>query len=196
MKKRILSLIIAICICFSMLFVGQTVSASNQIGDLFEDDVVNTTDLLYLRKYVAKLIDLDDGVKKNADCNGDNSIDVNDIVTLRNYLIKTEELYKDPSWSTIYDWESDTTDTRPTKVTVVPSVIAVASELDGYGNRKEPESKQALAMKANGVYYQNSVNGTNPTCAYNITDNAPVRIQVIANNSDTLLQKATNLRKF
>jgi len=193
MKKRILSLVLSMILCFGVFFVTP-VSASAVRGDIDANGVIDTRDLLVLRKHIVQLVELTDAQLSNADCDGNQKVNTNDVLTLRKYLVKSGEIYKDPSWTTIYDWESDTPNTRPTKVTIVPANPAVAAELDGYGNRKNPASKQALIMKANGVYYENQVNGTNPTCAYNITDNAPVRIQVIANNKDTLLQNATNLR--
>ena len=194
MKIRIISLILVGCMCFGMLFAGQTASADLLVGDVFIDDVVNTHDLLYLRKYLAQLIDFDENTKKKADCNGDQNVDINDVVTIRNYLLKLGDLHVRDGWKTIRDWESDALNDCPSKINMAPSITTVVTELDGYGNRKKPDSKKTLAMKARGLYYENNVNGTNPTCAYNVSTNAPVKIQIIQNNTDTLLQYAKNLR--
>lgn len=193
MKKRVLSLVLSMILCFGIFFVTP-VSASAVRGDIDANGVIDMRDLLVLRKHIAELVELTDAQLSNADCDGDQTVNVNDILTLRKYLVKLGELYKTPGWTTIYDWESEKVDCRPSQVTAITATPAVAAELDGYGNRKNPESKKSLLMKSLGVYYENHVSGTNPTCAFNFSDNAPVRIQVIANNKDTLLQNATNLR--
>ena len=147
MKKRFLALFLTVILSFGAAFVTP-VSASSVRGDINFDSNIDLIDLLLLRKYISKLIELSDEQLISADCDGDQTVATNDILTLRKYLVKSGELYKDPSWTTIYDWETETVDARPTKVTIVPSTIAVASRLDGYGNRKNLESKQALAVKA------------------------------------------------
>ncbi len=194
MKIRILSLILVICMCFGTIFVGQTVSASSLRGDLFADDRVDIIDLLYLRQYLSNIISLEANEVTNADCNGDGSVNIADIATLRNYLLKTGDLYKDPSWQKLRDWESDAQDVSPNKVTSVAHVNAVVGGLQSGENKKVSDSKQALYVKSEGLYYENNINGTNPTCAYHSSSNAPVKIQVIQSNSDTVLANAKNIR--
>ena len=140
MKKRILSLVLSMILCFGVFFVTP-VSASAVRGDIDANGVIDMRDLLVLRKHIAKLVDLTDAQKNTADCDGDQTVNVNDILTLREYLAKLGELYKTPGWTTIYDWESEKVDCRPSQVTAVTATPAVAAELDGYGNRKILKAK-------------------------------------------------------
>jgi hypothetical protein len=59
-------------------------------GDLNNDHLVTTTDLVILRRYLAGLTTIDDKLKGNADINGDASITTTDLVRMRRYLAGLE----------------------------------------------------------------------------------------------------------
>ncbi len=68
-----------------------TVNVTNNVkGDLNNDHLVTTTDLVILRRYLAGLVTIDDELKSNADINGDKSITTTDLVRLRRYLAGLE----------------------------------------------------------------------------------------------------------
>ena len=196
MKKKILALILAFVLCFSVLFVTPVSAKEFLRGDINFDGTVGVSDLLIMRKFLVGMIELADESLLTADCDGDLTVNTQDLLTLRKYLAKQGDLYKEPTWTTLRDWEVEADGDRPSKVTLPPAFNAVVTGLDGYGNAKNNNSKQALIVKVNGVYYgsDSTKKGTNPTCAYNATQNAPLKIQLIANNTDTILQNATNLR--
>lgn len=62
----------------------------NVKGDLNNDHLVTTTDLVILRRYLAGLTAIDDKLKGNADINGDASITTTDLVRMRRYLAGLE----------------------------------------------------------------------------------------------------------
>lgn len=192
--KKLIALVLSLILCFGVFFVTP-VSANNIVrGDVCVDGIVDVKDLLVLRKYVSKLVSLTDSLFENADCNGDKLVNIEDVLIMRKHLIKEAEFYKEPGWETILNWENETVNKCPKYVTIVPAVIATVTELNSNYNSKNPTSAKSLALKSGGLYYQDSVKGSNPTCSYNISTNAPTRIQIIANNSDALLQNSTNLR--
>lgn len=65
---------------------------NNVKGDLNNDHIVTTTDLVILRRYLAGLVTINDELKSNADINGDKSITTTDLVRLRRYLAGLEEI--------------------------------------------------------------------------------------------------------
>ncbi len=70
-----------------------TVNVTHNVkGDLNNDHLVTTTDLIILRRYLAGLITINDELKSNADINGDSSITTTDLVRLRRYLAGLEEM--------------------------------------------------------------------------------------------------------
>lgn len=63
------------------------ISQSNGIGDINRDNKIDSTDLLYIKKYLLKKIILDSEQNKRADLNKDNVIDSLDLLYMKKYLL-------------------------------------------------------------------------------------------------------------
>ena len=87
MKLRILALILTVVLFVGTFFTGQIVSADKMRGDINSDGVVDTKDLLLLRKKSANFITFTEKEKVSADCNNDNEVDIKDfqLMFLLNY---------------------------------------------------------------------------------------------------------------
>ena len=57
------------------------------IGDMTEDSIIDSADLLYLRKYLLGKISFTNEQKKSADTNNDGLIDSADLLNIRKYLL-------------------------------------------------------------------------------------------------------------
>lgn len=102
MKKRILSVIIAICLLMTFALttafaVGNTNADDTKLsldaeepglftGDVDGDGVVASKDAVMIQKYLAGIIDLDDVQKSAADTNGDGKINIFDATRIQKYV--------------------------------------------------------------------------------------------------------------
>lgn len=197
MRVRILALILTIVLCFATMFTGQIASADKMRGDINDDSVVDVKDLLLLKKYLANLVNLSDEALKQADCDNDDDVGIKDVKAMAAYLLKNGELYTEyeNAWMTLYDWESYETDTKPSEFTIPATnangTVVSASGLD---NNKSPLSQKAVALLADGVYYESDTNpkGSNPTVK--TSQNSPISIKVAKTNTSTEIEGAENLR--
>lgn len=194
MKLRALALILTVVLCLGIMFTGNIVSAEKMRGDINSDGVVNTKDLLLLRKSMANLIDLSDEERVQADCNNDNELDIKDINAMISYLLKKGKLYTEyeNAWKTLYDWDVYGDEEKPSEFTIPATCAngAVVSTAD-LDNKKNPLSQKAVALLADGVYYENNPNpkGSNPT-----VKSTPISIKIAKSNTSTEIAGAKNLR--
>lgn len=102
MKKRTLSVIIAICLLMTFALttafaVGNTNSDDTKlsldaaepefiIGDVDGDGTVTSSDAVMIQKYLAGIIDLDDMQKSVVDTNGDGKINIFDATRIQKYV--------------------------------------------------------------------------------------------------------------
>ena len=102
MKKRTLSVIIAICLLMTFALttafaVGNTNSDDTKLsldaeepgfltGDVDGDGVVTARDAVMIQKYLAGIIDFDDVQKSAADTNGDGKINIFDATRIQKYV--------------------------------------------------------------------------------------------------------------
>ena len=102
MKKRILSVIIAICLLLTFALttafaVGNTnaedaeqtldtASSVSVLGDVDMDGMVSARDAVELQKYLAGIIDFDDIQKTYADTNGDGQINIFDVTRIQRFV--------------------------------------------------------------------------------------------------------------
>ncbi|MBQ4156191.1 MAG: hypothetical protein IJD90_05250 [Clostridia bacterium] len=86
--KRILSLILSVIMMISALSISVSAADVIRYGDVNDDGVIDTIDLLKLRQKVAKIIGNNDINRNNADINADTFINTMDINYLRQHLIK------------------------------------------------------------------------------------------------------------
>ena len=102
MKKRILSVIIAICLLLTFALttafaVGNTnaedaeqtldtASSVYVLGDVDMDGLVTSKDAVMIQKYLAGIIDFDDVQKSVADTNGDGKINIFDATRVQKYV--------------------------------------------------------------------------------------------------------------
>lgn len=86
--KRILSLILSVIMMLSALSISASAADVIRYGDVNDDGVIDTIDLLKLRQKVAKIIGNNDINRNNADINADTFINTMDINYLRQHLIK------------------------------------------------------------------------------------------------------------
>ena len=102
MKKRILNVIIAICLLMTFALttafaVGNTNSDDTKlsldvaepefiIGDVDRDGTVTSSDAVMIQKYLAGIIDFDDMQKSVADTNGDGKINIFDATRIQKYV--------------------------------------------------------------------------------------------------------------
>ena len=102
MKKRILSVIIAICLFMTFALttafaVGNTNSDDTKLsldaeepgfltGDVDGDGLVVSKDAVMIQKYLAGIIDFDDVQKSAADTNGDGKINIFDATRIQKYV--------------------------------------------------------------------------------------------------------------
>ena len=102
MKKRTLSVIIAICLLMTFALttafaVGNTNSDDTKlsldaaepefiIGDADLDGEVTARDAVMIQKYLAGIIDLDDVQKSAADTNGDGKINIFDATRIQKHV--------------------------------------------------------------------------------------------------------------
>ena len=102
MKKRILSVIIAICLLLTFALttafaVGKTnaedaeqtldtASSDFILGDVDMDGMVSARDAVQVQRYLAGIIDFDDIQKTRADTNGDGKINIFDATRIQKYV--------------------------------------------------------------------------------------------------------------
>ncbi|MGN0549017.1 MAG: dockerin type I repeat-containing protein [Acutalibacteraceae bacterium] len=102
MKKRILSVIIAICLLLTFALttafaVGNTnaedaeqtldtASSVSILGDVNLDGVISARDAVEIQKYLAGMVDFDDIAKSVADTNGDGQINIFDATRIQKYV--------------------------------------------------------------------------------------------------------------
>lgn len=102
MKKRILSVIIAICLLLTFALttafaVGNTNSDDTKLsldaeepgfltGDVDGDGEVASKDAVMIQKYLAGIIDFDDIQKSVADTNGDGQINIFDVTRIQRFV--------------------------------------------------------------------------------------------------------------
>lgn len=102
MKKRTLSVIIAICLLMTFALttafaVGNTNSDDTKLsldaeepgfltGDVDGDGTVTSRDAVMIQKYLAGIIDFDDMQKSVADTNGDGKINIFDATRIQKYV--------------------------------------------------------------------------------------------------------------
>ena len=102
MKKRILSVIIAICLLMTFALttafaVGNTNSDDTKLsldaeepgfltGDVDGDGLVVSKDAVMIQKYLAGIIDFYDVQKSAADTNGDGKINIFDATRIQKYV--------------------------------------------------------------------------------------------------------------
>lgn len=90
-KKCIVTLLAAaLCVLASVTvfaevdnFINADWDKEYTAGDVNGDDIVNTDDLILMRKYIAGLISEDDIIFDAADINVDTIVNTDDLVTLR-----------------------------------------------------------------------------------------------------------------
>ena len=116
MKLKIISLLLIVCMCFSVTFTGQLVSAAVMSGDLDKNGVVDIKDLFLLKKHLSNVAIIDETY---ADCDGNGDVNQNDALELIRYLIKETEYLSfvyDEGWNNLYNWEDATDGEKPSGV--------------------------------------------------------------------------------
>lgn len=181
--KRILSILLVcafVCCCFVNVSAAKVMR-----GDINNDSNYNTLDYLLMRKALAenKVVDL-----SVYDVNDDNAFNLSDINAYAKYLIKTGNLKIDESagWNTLYDWENETVDSRPSYV-VDNNAELSTQNLSRYSleNNKNISSSKALALYSYGLVDSSKSNsGSNPTTGQ---ENSYI-------NTQNMLTNATDLR--
>lgn len=166
MKLKIISLLLIVCMCFSVTFTGQLVSAAVMSGDLDQNGVVDIKDLFLLKKHLSNVATIDETY---ADCDGNGDVNQNDALELIRYLIKETEYLSfvyDEGWNNLYNWEDATDGEKPSGVNPSSGKATFATKSLKYYSVKNdinPISEKALGLVSNGIYYKNKQNGTNPT---------------------------------
>ncbi len=83
---KVLSLILIVVLSVSSFSLPA--SASSLLGDVNNDNSIDITDILYLRKYIVNSLTSDDVSVTNADVDKSTEINVVDLLYLRKYLLK------------------------------------------------------------------------------------------------------------
>ena len=109
-KLSVLAIILAFLIAFSSISMG-SVTADAPLGDANKDSAINLQDILWVRKYLAK-VDVPRRVREGdpADVNSSGAIDTDDVFQLRRYVSKIQKNFINRIFENV-------TTTKPTTAT-------------------------------------------------------------------------------
>ncbi len=87
MKNRLLSLLLIVMLVLGLVMgVSVSTSAAQRYGDVDGDNKVTIRDALYIQRFLASIIGLDDAAQERGDVDADGKITIRDVSMIQRYL--------------------------------------------------------------------------------------------------------------